>query len=56
LVDKARILGLKIFNLQGNCEDTFIETAIVKGSWPMHEKMLRNLERFQSLSFRGAGV
>ena len=56
LIEKARMLGIKIFNLQGNCVDTFIETAIVKSSWPMQEKMLRNLERFQSLSFRGAVV
>jgi predicted RNA-binding protein YlxR (DUF448 family) len=56
LVEKARRLGIKTFNLQGNCGDTFIETAIVKGGWPMQEKMLRNLERFQSLSFRGAVV
>jgi hypothetical protein len=56
LFEKARMFGIKIFNLQGNCGDTFIETAIVKGSWPMQEKMLRNLERFQSLFFRGAGI
>jgi predicted RNA-binding protein YlxR (DUF448 family) len=56
LFEKARMFGIKIFNVQGKCGDTFIETAIVKGSWPMHEKMLRNLERFQSLSFRGAGA
>jgi len=56
LVEKARRLGIKIFNLQGNCSNTFIETAIVKGNWPMQKKMLRNLERFQSLSFRGAVV
>jgi uncharacterized protein len=56
LIEKARMLGIKIFNLQGNCGDTFIETAIVKSSWPMQKKMLRNLERFQSLSFRGAFV
>jgi predicted RNA-binding protein YlxR (DUF448 family) len=56
LIEKARILGIKIFNLQCHCSDTFIETAIVKGSWPMQEKMLRNLERFQSLCFRGAAL
>jgi predicted RNA-binding protein YlxR (DUF448 family) len=56
LVEKARRLGIKIFNLQGNCGNTFIETAVVKGNWPLHKKMLRNLERFQSLSFRGAVV
>jgi predicted RNA-binding protein YlxR (DUF448 family) len=56
LVEKARRLGIKTFNLQGNCRDNFIETAIVKGNWPMQKKMLRNLERFQSLSFRGAVV
>ncbi len=56
LFEKARRLGIKIFNLRDNSRNTFIETAIVKGNWPMQKKMLRNLEKFQSLSFRGAVV
>ncbi len=54
LLEKAQSLGIKIYNLQGTCSDTFIETAIIKGSWPMQKKMQRDLERVQSLSSRGA--
>jgi|WetSurMetagenome_2_1015567.scaffolds.fasta_scaffold11127_5 uncharacterized protein len=54
LLEKAQSLGIKIYNLQGNCSDIFVETAIIKGSWPMQKKMQRNLERVQSLSSRGA--
>jgi hypothetical protein len=32
----------------------FVETAIIKGSWPLQKKMQRDLERIQSLSSRGA--
>jgi uncharacterized protein len=53
LVERAKLIGLKIFDLKGNFGSPFIETAIVKGTWPMQKKMLRNLERLQSLSFRG---
>jgi uncharacterized protein len=56
LVERARMLGLKIFDLKGNNGGPFIETAIVKGTWPMQKKMLKNLERLQSLSFRGASL
>lgn len=54
LLEKAKSLGIKIYNLQGTCSDTFIETAIIKGSWPMQKKMQRDLERVLSLSSRGA--
>lgn len=54
LLEKAQSLGIKIYNLQGNCSDIFVETAIIKGSWPMQKKMQRDLERVQSLSSRGA--
>lgn len=54
LLKKAQSLGIKIYNLQGNCSDIFVETAIIKGNWPMQKKMQRDLERVQSLSSRGA--
>lgn len=54
LLEKARSQGVKIYNLQENCKDMFVETAIIKGSWPLQKKMQRDLERIQSLSSRGA--
>jgi uncharacterized protein len=54
LLEKAQNLGIKIFNLQENCSNIFVGTAIIKGSWPMQKKMQRDMERIQSLSSRGA--